>query len=163
VGVTKSSQSVHAFNINKSRDWWTCVNTQKTIKINAKTVDNHCKYIVVIYTNKTGPNRSWTGSQKICKPQDRGPDFLRTGKTVTVVLPGPVTVRSGPRSFFGSSNRTLKHYSQTLQDNTSLTTCTLQGSSFDLWPYSSGKREFPFVHLESTFHTFASFWCSLYF
>jgi hypothetical protein len=101
--VTKSSQSVRAFNINKSRDRWTRVNMQKTIKIIAKTVDNHCKYIVVIYTNKTG-------SQKICKPQDRRPDFLRTGKTVTVVLPGLVTVRSGPRSFFGWSNRTLKHY-----------------------------------------------------
>jgi hypothetical protein len=94
VGVTKSSRSVRVFNINKSCDQWTHLNThwQKTIKIIAKTVDNHCKYIVVIYTNKTG-------SQKICKPQNQGPDFLRTGKTMTTVLPGLDMVRSGSRSF----------------------------------------------------------------
>ena len=123
-GWLVSDKVVQAY-INKSHDWWTC-------HINfwycpCKIVENKIqKILLVTWYNivvKTGPNWSWTGSLIFCKPQDRGPDFSRTGKTVTEVLPGLVTVQFSSQSFFGLSNQTLKHYlfhlSQSLQSRLS--------------------------------------------
>jgi hypothetical protein len=111
-GVTKS-QSVRVSNINKSRDWWMRVHIEKVRQNTRNSCIKH-KYIVYILLclnkQKTGSNRSRTGPWKFHEAQDRGPDFLRTGKTGTAVLvrTGYGSVRS--QSFFGPSDWTLKHY-----------------------------------------------------
>ena len=52
----------------------------------------YCIYIIILNTHKTG--LVLTGPElvleQVCEPQDQGPDFPRTGKTMTMVIARPV-------------------------------------------------------------------------